>query len=63
MSTSLQAVAALMPRERLVRREGDDDDADAELVGVVQHLDQALVARQSGQVAQEDDQRVLPAKG
>ena len=52
-----------MPRERLVRREGDDDDADAELVGVVQHLDQALVARQSGQVAQEDDQRVLPAKG
>ena len=55
----LEPLAALVVDQRLGWRERHHDQANPDLADVVKHLDQVLAARQSGQVAQEDDQRLL----
>jgi hypothetical protein len=55
----IDPLSALVTGQGLWLGERDDHHPDAELVNVVQHLDQVLAAGQSGKVAQEDDQRLL----
>ena len=57
-----KSLAVLIAGQRFWWRERNHDHARPEFVGVVKHLDQVLAAWESGQVAQEDDQRLLASQ-